>query len=88
MSESTLKPFHESILGALEEVNSPKVMIALGSLIKETKIPKGHDAVISAWVMAMQRNDVTEDHDVMESITKQKAVAEAKSKSRGGGELD
>lgn len=43
------KPFHESIVDAINSASSVGEMIVLGQLIEATKVPKGHQAIIEAW---------------------------------------
>jgi hypothetical protein len=42
------KPFHEAIVDAIREM-TPANMPLLARLIKNTKIPHGHDQIIEAW---------------------------------------
>lgn len=43
-----LKPFHETIVVAIKDASTTG-LACLASLIKTTKIPKGHDEIIVAW---------------------------------------
>lgn len=83
MSESTLKPFHESIVDAINRAEGEGVAVAyaLAELIKGTKIPKGHDAIIEAWStrVARERRDkgwAYGNLGIPESVKAQKAAAE------------
>ena len=46
---AALRPFHETIVDAIERVDDTRGLALLSLLIKETKIPKGHDEIIAAW---------------------------------------
>lgn len=48
MSQSRL-PFHESIVETLRLNPGIREMRILATLIKMTRIPKGHDEIITAW---------------------------------------
>lgn len=45
-----LRPFHETILEAINRCDSPSTgeILRLMKLLRETKIPKGHDEIIDA----------------------------------------
>jgi len=43
------KPFHESVVDAIAKAKTPDVLNALGELITDTKIPRGHDAIFEAF---------------------------------------
>jgi hypothetical protein len=45
----TLKPFHESIVEAIEACENLAALDTLGQLILITKIPENHDAIMAAW---------------------------------------
>ena len=42
------RPFHETIVDAIRRVSVYNLPL-LADLIRETKIPKGHDEIIAAW---------------------------------------
>ena len=42
------RPFHETIIEAISRASSAE-LVALATLIKITKLPKGHDEIITAW---------------------------------------
>lgn len=46
---SAFKPFHVSIVGAINNARSATALDALGRLILETEIPEGHDEIIEAY---------------------------------------
>ncbi|MBI2406212.1 MAG: hypothetical protein HYW56_02660 [Candidatus Harrisonbacteria bacterium] len=43
-----LRPFHETIVAAIRRA-SDEGLECLAPLIRDTKVPEGHDAIISAW---------------------------------------
>lgn len=71
MSDSTLKPFHDSIVDAIQRTQSGLELSRFGLLIKETKIPKGHDDIIDAWNEKAAHFGIN-DMDVAESVRAQK----------------
>lgn len=50
MQMETKRPFHETIVDAVHRCSSPSngEILRLFQLIKDTKIPKGHDEIIAA----------------------------------------
>ncbi len=42
------RPFHESIVDAIRHASGSELK-CLATLIKSTKVPKGHDEIIEAW---------------------------------------
>ena len=49
MTEQEMKrPFHETVVEAIQQASSAG-LVCLGTLIRATKIPKGHDEIIAAW---------------------------------------
>ena len=78
LEEGVKLPFHESVLEAIATASSDQLEF-LATLIKKTKIPKGHDAIIEAWNKrreGMAWGD--EDLGVPADILKQKAQVEEK----------
>ncbi len=73
--EIVLKPFHESIVPTINtaEVGS---MQTLAYLIRETKIPKNHDAIIAMWQQRIGQVGLNSDLGVVESLKAQKKTAE------------
>lgn len=53
MVEAT-RPFHETIVETIHRAGSVE-MDCLAALIKATKIPKGHDEIVSAWKFQRQK---------------------------------
>ena len=43
------RPFHETIVEAIGRASLYDEQYLLGWLIRQTKIPKGHDEIIEAW---------------------------------------
>ena len=87
MSQSTLKPFHESIVDAIHRMDGIPAAMAISALIKETAIPKGHDAIVDAWREEIEKIPCAGNYGVPGSVLAQKKAAEAKPKSCGGGEV-
>jgi hypothetical protein len=71
MSESTFKPFHESIVDAINIANGG-AMSTLAALIKSTKIPKGHDEIVDAWNARVFVLGLNDDLGVADSVMAQK----------------
>lgn len=46
--ETEQRPFHETIVDAIRQASSTQLE-CLATLIKATKVPKGHDEIIAAW---------------------------------------
>ena len=46
--QTATRPFHETIVEAIRCASSAN-MECLAMIIKATKVPKGHDAIIAAW---------------------------------------
>ncbi|MBI2482262.1 MAG: hypothetical protein HYV76_01730 [Candidatus Vogelbacteria bacterium] len=42
------RPFHETILEAIRQASSTELK-CLATLIKATKVPKGHDEIVAVW---------------------------------------
>lgn len=72
------RPFHESIVVAIAEVINAHQLRCLGSLIKATIIPEGHDEIIEAWEKRLADFDYSPvEYGVSASILEQKQAAEA-----------
>ncbi|MDP2944406.1 MAG: hypothetical protein Q8N57_02410 [bacterium] len=67
------KPFHESIVDAIGYCPFGGLGV-LARLIKSTKIPQNHDAIIEAWKRAMESINSDDDYGVPESVSGQKPV--------------
>jgi hypothetical protein len=66
------KPFHESIVDAIHRAKAPTDLAALGQLIHESKIPKGHDEIAAAWIGKSGELGLNDDADVADSVMSQK----------------
>jgi hypothetical protein len=76
-----LKPFHESIIDAINNVDPDDAtyhtrLHLLANVILSTKIPKDHDEIIAAWQAKAARFRLNEDLGVVESLMVQKRAAE------------
>lgn len=76
------KPFHETIVEAIRRASSVELG-CLATLIKATKIPKNHDAIIAAWNERRQAicwggNDL----HLLADLLGQKREAEEKEKAK------
>lgn len=83
-NDSTLKPFHESIVDALNDADSAADVSILGQkMIMKTKIPKNHDAIVEAWEKACMRVGINDDHSlVANSVREQQRDEEAKAAAK------
>lgn len=68
---STLKPFHDSIVDAINRADAA-AMSVLAQHIKETKVPKGHDAIVEAWTAKVAELGLNDDLGVADSVMAQK----------------
>jgi hypothetical protein len=72
------KPFHESIVDAINSATQSQ-MGCLGALIRETKIPQNHDAIIAAWKARVAVHGYGQNYmNVLDSLLEQQK-AQAKS---------
>lgn len=69
---STLKPFHESIVGAINAAASAAELSTLGHLITTTKIPKGHDDIVETWNLRAGNLGLNDADGVADSVMAQK----------------
>lgn len=77
------KPFHESLVDAIRSaVERPREMpemFLLAQLIKDTKIPAGHDEILAAWKQLRQKHTHGEGDpdifDVIADLAEQKSEA-------------
>lgn len=85
MSESAQKPvrrpFHETIVDALLHLSDEDQLDSMGLLILMTKIPKNHDAIITAWQGALKRFGGLDLLGVVDDLLLQKKEAEAEGKN-------
>ena len=72
-----LKPFHESVVDAINRAHMSD-LDALACLLKETAIPKNHDAIAVAWTQRCAEFGTSSDFAVPDSIMEQKKAAEDK----------
>lgn len=85
-----LRPFHETIVDAIERVDCTRELALLSLLIKETEIPKGHEKIIVTWRnRCEQLGDGDQGIDpeisgVPVNLLAQKQVAEAKAAEKSG----
>lgn len=70
------RPFHESIIGTIKNVNVLSELALVETLLVATKIPKGHDEIIAALTeKAMDVRADGPDDAVLASILEQKRIA-------------
>ncbi|MEI6835359.1 MAG: hypothetical protein WCK59_00865 [Candidatus Falkowbacteria bacterium] len=69
------KPFHESIVYAIASANVSDLN-CLALLIKSTKIPAGHEKIVTAWQKKIADLQVNDDYDVESSVLGQIKLAE------------
>ena len=78
---ATKRPFHETIVGAIHRASMMEIP-RLAELIKETKIPEGHDEIIAAWNERRQETRwLREDFGVPADLRKQKREAAVKART-------
>ncbi len=65
------RPFYETIIEAINACFEPKEFMCLIDLIKNTKIPGNHDAIIEAWKTRMDTFGY-KHYGVPESVAAQK----------------
>ena len=72
------KPFHESILPAIDRAtrSGKTAFEVLAPLIRETAIPKNHDAIIEAWLQGIRELGMGNDLAVPGSVLAQKEALE------------
>ena len=76
------RPFHESVVDAIRRASYTD-LICLGMLLKETKIPNGHDEIISEWDLREgDLNVFVPLLGVTTSLLEQKREAEEKEKAK------
>jgi len=82
MTTTGLKPFHESVVDVINHADA-EGFDTLAQLIKETKIPKGHDAIAIAWTERCEELRINIDYKVAESVMAQKKDVEAEAAEKG-----
>jgi hypothetical protein len=77
MPETDYKPFHETIVDAIHHATQCQLG-GLGGLIRMTKIPKNHDAIITEWKAQTAIHGYGENFlGVLDSLLEQKAKSAA-----------
>lgn len=70
------RPFHETVTEAIHSATAQQMRMLAG-LIKDTKIPKGHDQITEAWVKrCAEMGWEDEDLGVSADLRVQKCAAE------------
>ncbi len=71
------RPFHETIMDAIAQVNSSDELNLIATLIMATKIPKGHNEITTAWNQRLQEMGRArhEDRGVPRDLLEQKQEA-------------
>lgn len=74
------RPFHETIVDAINWAFTHSEMAGLADLIKATSIPKNHDEIIAAWEKrkSEMRSMQQEDFGVPADLFEQKQEAKEK----------
>ena len=73
MVEPEGKPFHESIVEAIHDCHDSD-LICLSNLIKNTRIPANHDAIVTAWLKRIKTINPNEDFGVPKSVLGKKPM--------------
>ena len=88
------RPFHETIVDAIHSASESDLK-CLAKLIRETKIPKDHDAIITSWRQRLRELEISlrlgEDYypyGVVEALREQKKEAEEKEKAKTKEQLE
>ena len=66
------KPFHQSIVDAIERAKTAAEMNTLGQLILETGVPKEQDNVAAAWRDKLDLLGLSDDLGVAADVLSQK----------------
>jgi hypothetical protein len=72
--DTILKPFHESVVDAIERASDSSQMNVIGQLLIETKIPKGWDDIVKAWNTKIHELDYYDELEVAQHVLAQKSV--------------
>jgi len=85
IGQKEFRPFHETIIAAINRCPGPanREIFRLFVLIKETRIPKGHDEIIAAWQKKEGRVGWNLERLVAD-LLEQKKEAEEKAARRPG----
>ncbi len=70
---SSLKPYHESVVDVINQAQVHELDI-LASLLKATKLPKGHEEVAEAWNRRLADLGGNDEAGVTEAVLAQKPV--------------
>jgi len=79
--EKKKRPFHESIVDAISTASSAELE-SLATLIKATKIPKGHDEIVEVWKKRTGEMCMGDDLGVPADILGQKQVADRETREK------
>ena len=70
---NVLRPFHESIIEAIDRAQTPKEFQILAYLLKKTDIRKNHNSIASTWRgCSLEVLDEDDFSDVAKSVLAQK----------------
>lgn len=75
METAVLRPFHESIIEIIKNASCSS-MLVLVDVLKTTRIPKNHDAIIEAWNTRWQELGIPIDLGVEANLLLQKMETE------------
>ena len=75
MNNEEKKPFHLAIVDVLRDCASTD-FVGLSSIIKATKIPDNHDAIIQAWEKRIKDFRYDKDFGVPASVEEQKRACQ------------
>lgn len=79
LAKQNRRPFHETIVFTIRQAYSRRDLGLLARLIKSTKIPKNHDAIIAAWNERLEEmGQGEEDLGVPAELLEQKQESEQK----------
>lgn len=82
--EKKYRPFHESVIEIIQ-IASYEELTCIGMILRSTKIPKNHDAIIEAWQKRRNKVRTTPLSDVglgvVENLLEQKRIAESEATS-------
>ena len=79
------KPFHETIVEAIERVENVDQLTFLAPLVAETKIPKNHDTIVAVWTNKRAELGLTDEElvfGVRAAVLQQKKEAEEEAKKK------
>jgi len=73
------RPFHKTIVDAIERVENVEQLAFLAPLVAETNIPENHDTIIAVWTNKRAELGLTDDKlvfGVLTAVLRQKEEAE------------